>query len=99
MKVNIEGNFYLESDSMNFIVKEYTGKVSVDEKSGKETELYNTHGYYPTVHSALKAFMVMKIKESTAADLKGLIADIRRIEEWLKSTFEIEIKEGEKVAV
>lgn len=82
MKVQIEGDMYLESDSFQFIVKEYTGKTYTDAK-GNVTEHYNTHGYFPSIESALRYVLRMKIKESTATNLQELIADLRRIEEWL----------------
>lgn len=73
---------YLESDSFQFIVKEYTGKTYIDAK-GKEVEHYNTHGYFPSIESALRHVVKMKLKESTAMNLQELITDLRRIEEWL----------------
>jgi hypothetical protein len=99
MKVHIEGNLYLESDNMQFILKEYTGAISVDKKTGKETEVCNNVGYYTNIHSALKALMVMKIKDTTATNLSELSADIKRIENWIRSRFEVELKDGERVAI
>jgi len=48
VKVQIEDNLYLESDEYQFIIKEYTGKTD-----GTGRELYKTHGYFPTLKSAL----------------------------------------------
>lgn len=83
MKVQIEGDMYLESDNFQFIIKEYTGAVSVNKDTGKETEVYNTHGYFPSLESALKFLLKKKIKESTATRLQDLINDVRRIEKWI----------------
>jgi hypothetical protein len=84
MKVQIEGNLYIESDALQFIIKEYTGKVSTD-KEGKETELYNIHGYYTNVQSCIKRLVTMKIKESTASTLSELLEDVKRIEQYIES--------------
>ncbi|MDF2649631.1 MAG: hypothetical protein K0Q73_5436 [Paenibacillus sp.] len=89
MKVQIEDNLYIESDALQFIVKEYTGKVSKDEKSGKETELYNILGYYTNVKSCVKHILTMKIKESTATTLAELLEDVKRIEMWIESKMTI----------
>lgn len=83
MKVQIEDNLYLESDNMQFILKEYTGKQSVSE-SGKTTDLFKTHGYFPSVQVALEKFLKMKIMDSTAKDLKELIYDVKQIREYIK---------------
>ena len=83
MKVHIEKNLYLESDNMQFILKEYTGKQSKSE-SGKTTDLFKTHGYFPNVQAALDKFLKMKIMDSTAKDLKELIYDVKQIREYIK---------------
>jgi len=96
MKVHIEGNLYLESDELQFVLKRYT--VAQSGKSYGQ-EIGQVDGYYPSIHSAIKAVMVKKIKESTATNLKELSEDIKRIESWIKSKFEVELKEGEVIAV
>ena len=87
MKVQIENNLYLESDSMQFIVKEYTGNFTTDKKTGKEIEQYKTHGYFPSVVYALNHVVKMKVMESTAQTLGELQEDIRRFREYIDSTF------------
>ena len=91
MKVQIENNLYLESDSMQFIVKEYTGNFTTDKKTGKEIEQYKTHGYFPNVEFALKHYLKMKVMESTAQTLGELLQDIRRIREYIESTFDMNV--------
>ncbi|GED73108.1 hypothetical protein BRE01_68100 [Brevibacillus reuszeri] len=49
MKVEIEDNLYLESDGMQFIIKEYTGK-----KDTLGRDLYKVHGYFSGVDHAVK---------------------------------------------
>lgn len=84
MKVHIEGNLYLESDGMQFIIKEYTGKTYKNNETGKETEAYNTIGYYATVQQACKKLIKMKIMESTATDLKALLESVDGIERFIE---------------
>lgn len=84
MKVNIEGNLYLESDGMQFILKDYTGKIYTD-KRGNVTEAHNTLGYFPSVQSAMRHLVKMKLMESTATTLNELLQDVQRIEEYIES--------------
>ncbi|UED70760.1 hypothetical protein [Brevibacillus sp. HD3.3A] len=80
MKVQIEGNLYLESDDMQFIIKEYNGK-----KDATGRELYKTHGYFPSVQSAVKHLVKMKVMQSTAQTLSELHQDALRIEQYVES--------------
>lgn len=91
MKVNIENNLYLESDSMQFILKEYNGN---EDKHGNP--LYKTHGYFPNIKSALKHVMKMKIMNSTAANLVELRSDIGKIERIINTHFDWLIREEAK---
>ncbi|SDX04843.1 hypothetical protein [Paenibacillus sp. PDC88] len=79
MKVQVENNFYIESDSFQFILKEYTGNMT---KEGVPT--FKTHGYFPNVSGALEKFLTLKIKESTATSLRELIAEVKGIREYIR---------------
>jgi hypothetical protein len=82
VKVQIENNFYLESDSMQFIIKEYVGRT---DKEGRDVT--NTLGYFGTVQGALDYFYLKrKVKESTATNLVELLADIKALKELLNQT-------------
>jgi len=94
----VEKSFYLESDDMQFMIRKYNGKTSIG-ADGKERDSFETIGYYPSIHSALKHILKMKVKESTATTLKELSEDMKRIEAWIKAKFEVVIGEGDKVAV
>ncbi|MEB4784830.1 hypothetical protein P5G60_24150 [Paenibacillus jamilae] len=85
MKVQIEGSLYLESDGMQFILKEYTGKQSVNKKTGDSTDLYKTYGYFPTVKSALEKVVKMKIMDSTATTLGELLTEFKGIRKYIES--------------
>lgn len=90
MKVQIQDNYYLESDSMQFMIKEYSSKVVEDKESGGEKviESVKNHGYFPDIKAALNKFLKLKIMNSTAQDLKELIAEIRAIREFLENQFD-----------
>ncbi|MMZ43841.1 hypothetical protein D1872_54090 [compost metagenome] len=85
MKIQIEGSLYLESDAIQFILKEYTGKQSVNKKTGDSTDLYKTHGYFPTVKSALEKVVKMKIMDSTATTIGGLLEELEDIRQYIES--------------
>ncbi|MEJ8547108.1 hypothetical protein [Brevibacillus borstelensis] len=80
MKVQIEENLYLESDGLQFIIKEYSGK---EDNLGRP--LYKVHGYFSGVGQAVKHLVNMKVMESTAQTLSELCQDILRIERCIES--------------
>jgi hypothetical protein len=84
MKVEIEQNLYLESDDMQLIIKEYNGK-----KDANGRELYKSHGYFPTVQSAVKHLVKMKVMRSTAQTLSELCQDVLRIEQYIESKLSV----------
>lgn len=81
MKVKIEGNVYLESDSLQFIIKEYNGNM---DKHGRE--LYKVHGYFSTTNSAIKYLLKMKIMASTQHTLEKLLIELERVEQSILSS-------------
>lgn len=84
MKIQIEGNRWVESDERQFILKEYTGK-----KDKHGTQLYKTHGYFPSVKSALEHFVKLKVMDSTATTLSELLQEVRSIRAYLESQISI----------
>jgi hypothetical protein len=80
LKVHIEGSLYLESDEMQFILKEYTGAT---DKNGRE--LYKTLGYFPDIRSAVKFLLKRKIMQSTATTLKELLQEVESIHRDIES--------------
>lgn len=83
MKVHIEDNLYLESDSMQFMLREYTGKTD-----GTGKELFKSHGYFSTAEGAMKKVLKMKISESTATSLQELITEVKSIKQYIESKIE-----------
>lgn len=80
MKVHIEGSIFLESDEMQFVVKEYSGKT---DKDGRE--IYKTLGYFGSIASAIRFLVKLKLMRSTAATLQELAEDVKRIEQCIES--------------
>lgn len=80
MKGQIEDNLYLESDGMQFIIKEYTGK-----QDNLDRDLYKVHGYFSGVDHAIKHLIKMKVMQSTAHTLSELVQDISRIGKYIES--------------
>ncbi|WP_044648328.1 hypothetical protein [Paenibacillus terrae] len=85
MKIQIEGSLYLESDGMQFILKQYTGKTTLVKLTGKEAEQYKTHGYFSTVEGALKKVVKMKVMESTATTIGELLKELEGIRQYIES--------------
>ncbi|ASA22026.1 hypothetical protein [Paenibacillus donghaensis] len=85
MKVQIEGNFYIESDDREFTLKEYTGKISKPAEGKTEgVPLFKTHGYFSDVQGAAHKFLKLKIGSSEAKNLLQLIADVESIREMIR---------------
>lgn len=84
MKIQIENNLYLESDERQFILKEYSGKQSID-KHGVATESFKTIGYYTDVRAAINKLVQMKVMESTAQTLGELLAEFESIRAYIES--------------
>lgn len=80
MRIYIEGNYYISGSGMDYTLEQ---EVTVEKGKGKGN-IRIEKKYYPSVSSCMKALLKLKISESTATDLKGLIADVARIEADLK---------------
>ncbi|MNG15810.1 hypothetical protein D3C84_996610 [compost metagenome] len=96
MKILIEGQIYIESDPHQFIIREYTGKFYGE--GDKRKEAYNNLGYFTSLPAALRFLLKREIKESTATDLKALLADMRRIEGKMDDARLLLIKHGGEAA-
>jgi len=84
VKVQIEGDLYLETDGMQFIIKRYNGK-----KDKKGYEQFQAIGYYSTLEHAIKRIVKLKLMDSTATTLIELLRDVRSIEDYIKATVKI----------
>ncbi len=68
---------YIETDRYSYQIKEYTGKF---DKKRPDVELYNVHGYFQTLHGALKKWMSMQIKEVGEVTAEELMEQLQVIE-------------------
>lgn len=87
-EVEVEKHIFLESDQYQFILKKYNGRVTVS-KDGKESDQYETLGYFTSITHAMKFIMKMKLKASTAEDLNQLLYEIHRIEKFIEEKLTI----------
>lgn len=76
MKIQIEDKLFIESDDMQFIVKQYSGKF--DKKTEKET--YKVLGYFGTLKQAVKFLIKKECMESTATTFQQMFDELERIE-------------------
>jgi len=77
MKLHLQGKYYIETDSYNYIIKQYTGK---HDKQKPDVELYNTHGYFNSLQGALKKWVSMNIKEVGEVTAEELMEQLQVIE-------------------
>jgi hypothetical protein len=76
MKIKLSEKVFLESDSMQFIIRKYTGQI--DEKTQKET--YNNLGYFSSFKSALKHIIKMDLIEDDIDSFYDVMNTYKRIE-------------------
>jgi hypothetical protein len=75
MKIKVEDNLYIESDSLQFYIRKYSGKT---DKDGRET--YNVLGYFSSLNQAVKHLIKHKLMKSSATTVQELLDDLKRIE-------------------
>lgn len=84
MKIQIEDNVYIESDSYGYTVTRYNTRYS--EKAGKEVETKEVLANYGTVQGCAEYIVnKLKVNESTATSLKELIEEVKQNRQWIKS--------------
>jgi hypothetical protein len=86
MKVHIDGTLYLESDGLQFMLREYDASGKRDKKGN---ELYKQHGYFSQIQHALKFALRMKVMESNAKTLKELQQEIEAIRKHIEGAFNL----------
>ena len=78
MRIHVEGDWFISGDSMDYSLEKRS--IGKEDTANEGKEMFSNKGYYPSVASCMKALLREKIGESKAIDLKGLIADVARIE-------------------
>lgn len=84
MKIKVEENLFIESDGMQFLLKQYSGKVDKDNR-----ETYKTLGYFGTVNALLKSLLQKKILNSNVTTIKELLERVKQIEKELDELIKI----------
>ena len=88
MKINLSNGYYIDSDPLNYILKQsYIGKT----KDGKEKECTRTCGYYGSIRKAVEGFIDMNNKALTAeyeGDLMRYVGVIEKLNEMAVSDVE-----------
>lgn len=71
MNIKLTGDYYMRSDSMNIMI--------IKSVNGRD----NIQGYYTTIEEALKSFIELKIRGSSATSVNTLLMEIKRFERSL----------------
>lgn len=79
MKIQVEDKLFIESDGMQFILKEYSGKTTTDKK-GNEIEVYKTLGYFSSLKHVVRYLIKKDCLESTVTTFSQLFNELNRIE-------------------
>lgn len=77
MKLIIDENYRIASDSMNYVLQER--KISLDGKNKGEEYLINV-GYYGKIYHALQAYKELQIRNSDVSTIEELITLIKDID-------------------
>lgn len=83
MKIPI-GQYVITSDSLCFSINE---KKKVQKGKNKGKEYLHPILHYNTIESCLEGLIQLKIKESDAQTLHGLIEDIGEINKFIRGQF------------
>jgi hypothetical protein len=75
-----KGTLYVEADERQYMLNEYNGK---QDKDGRD--IYKTHGFYPSVESALQKVLKLRISRSTSTTLHELLAEVESIREEIRT--------------
>ena len=83
MNLHLGGEWYLESDSMNLILKQKYISKQKGKSFGKE--VIAERGYYRTIEQVLNAVLDKGIMQSDAENLESLKNDVAEIRAFLKA--------------
>lgn len=78
MKIKLEKNIYLESDSRQYMLKKY--KKTKDKETGETKYFVSDTTYHPTIAQVVRSMLNRKVRDSTAATLKEMMDEYTRIE-------------------
>lgn len=90
--IKIEGNYYMDNDGMQFILKEDTWKTTVDSKTKEEKEVFKNHGYYRHPEQALEKFVNLKVSKSDSKTVVELVKEIKELKQFFIDLFKEDSK-------
>ncbi len=78
MKIEIEKNTYIESDSNQFMIRKYSDKPTIN-KDGEEVYSFATLGYYGSLEHLANGLVRKKLLESNTTSFSELISEVKQI--------------------
>lgn len=78
---------YITSDSRQFMIA--YERLQKDSKTGEEKLVLLPEFYYTNLSQLINKLVTMRIKESSAANLKELLAEIKAIRQHIENTIVI----------
>lgn len=86
MKVMIEERLYVESDTSGYQVVRYGDPATKIDKDGNEVDATSSKilGYMSTLEGCINFIVNLKLKDSTAKDLRELIQHMQEIRAWVQ---------------
>lgn len=84
MKIQIEGNLYIESDSYGYTVNRINTRFN--EKKQEDVTTKDILANYPTVQGCAEYIVTkLKVHESSATTLQELVEEVKQTREWIRT--------------
>ena len=83
--MKLDENYLLVYDESNVVLRYEENRVRIKKDETKEPYMFNEDRYYPTVKSALKAYLNISLKGS--ADIEDIINRIEKTEELINTLY------------
>jgi len=81
--MNIGKDWKIESDSMNVVLLRKRTRHQKD--TGKAYTDWEIHGYFSTVHNALKELVNQEVRETELKDIKSIQASIDNLHQLIET--------------
>ena len=80
MNIKLKGDYVLESENGNIILKKLTGTKNKEGIPNKSIE-----GYHTTISSALRGYVRKSLVSSEAESVKQLLKEVRELNSYINS--------------
>lgn len=84
LNVELDGNYKITSDSMNYILQE---RKIVLEGDSKGKEYFTNIGYYNSLNSLLKSYSELSIRNSDAKTIKEILKIVKETKTKIDKLF------------